>query len=86
MLRDINLYMTIPHSISNLDLKVPSWPVVARFKCPFPGNFTMPLFWAGGNTRLSAVNCSCPTKSICMEIEGFIDNRKTVKIGIQYFD
>ena len=30
------------------------WPVTwcstSRIKCPFPGNFTMPLFWAGGNT------------------------------------
>ena len=58
--------MTIPHSISNLDLKmpskpltarskVPSKPVVARLKCPFTGNFTIPFWGAGGNTSNSQI-------------------------------
>ena len=61
MLRDVNLYMTIPHSISNLDLKVPSGcrsafksallACCCALKVPFPGTFTMPFWGAGGNTN-----------------------------------
>ena len=26
--------------------------LLARLKCPFPGDFTMPIFGAGGNTKV----------------------------------
>ena len=76
MLRDINLYMAIPHSISNLDLKVPSGCRCAfksallacccALKVPFPGTFTMPYWGAGGNTNSKCIFPMLPVIEIIL--------------------